>query len=246
MRKTIFNHVNEPYSLHDMNIISFDADGDTLTVRTQSGLIKTANPCTQVDAYVEIHDVDWDFCYAYVYEGFYGNVGSFSGKKIFLRDFIKEFENAGFSVMDTHYGFNSVAYTGYYFKGGTTGECRLEIYYLGELVFCEQLDEDKREMKEVILSADGDLRLYLVPADVADNLDRVCKDFASNYVWHGPNAKFLRLCGKQYVAFYTVEDFIDYLNEVLYPQFCSREVERLGSFDEGIPEQYRNIPRYNF
>ena len=101
-------------------------------------------------------------------------------------------------------------------------------------------------MKEVILSADDVLGLYLVPADVADNLVKVCNDFASNYVWHGPNVKFLKLCGKQYVAHYTVQDFIDYLNGVLHPQYCSRELAKLADFDRGVPEQFRNLPRYNF
>lgn len=47
-------------------------------------------------------------------------------------------------------------------------------------------------MKEVLLSAEDDLCLYAVPADVADNLNDVCHDFADFYVWHSAqNAKFI-------------------------------------------------------
>ncbi len=116
-----------------------------------------------------------------------------------------------------------------------------------ELVFCEQTDEDLRPMKEVILSADGDLSLYLIPAEVADNLVDACNEFASKYVWHGPNSgKFLKLYGKQYVACFTEEDFIDYLNEYLYPQFHSVKLKTLGSFDDGVPVRYQNFPWFNF
>lgn len=115
---------------------------------------------------------------------------------------------------------------------------------------CEQIDQDSRPMKEVILSADGDLCLYSVPADVADNLDNVCNEFASDYVWHGPsNAKFLKYIGEMYVACFGVEDFITYLNEEVYPQMKSVKLKTIGDFDcfaNGIPEEYQHIPWYNF
>lgn len=93
MTRTIFDKLNPPYSLHDMNVIAFEMDENTITMRTQSGMIKTANLSSQVDSYVEFHDVDFDFCYVYIYNGFYGNVGTFSGEKMFLKDFINSFEN---------------------------------------------------------------------------------------------------------------------------------------------------------
>ena len=108
-------------------------------------------------------------------------------------------------------------------------------------------DEDIQPMKEVILSSDGDLSLYLVSAEVADNLIDVCNEFASEYVWHGPNnGKFLRLCGKQYVACFTEKDFIEYLNDYLCPQCKSVKLKTLGSFDDGVPAQYQNLPWFNF
>lgn len=43
MTRTIFDKINPPYNLHDMNVIAFEVDGNTITMRTQSGMIKTAN-----------------------------------------------------------------------------------------------------------------------------------------------------------------------------------------------------------
>lgn len=250
MKRTICNNRNLPYSLHDMNVIDFEVNGENITMKTQSGMVKTSNPFTQVDGYVEFHDVDFDFCYAYVYEDFYGNVGSFSGRKIFLKEFLDDFKNAGFSIIDESYGFNHVRYTGYLSKGNIMGECTIEICYLGELVFCETVDEDKRPMKEVILSADNDLCLYSVPADIADNLDSICNEFASSYVWRGAyNAKFLKCVGEQYVACFGVDDFIWYLNKELYPQMKSVKLKTIGNFDSfsnGVPKEYQHIPWFNF
>lgn len=114
-------------------------------------------------------------------------------------------------------------------------------------MFCEHVDEDDRPMKEVILSAYSEEVLYSVPADIADNIDAVCNDFATNYIWHGSkNSKFLKLCSEQYVALFGAEDFIDYLNEELYPQFKSVKIKTLGSLDDGVPEEYKAIPRFNF
>lgn len=52
-------------------------------------------------------------------------------------------------------------------------------------------------MKEIILSHDNEARVYLVPDEVADNLEQYCLDFATNWIWHGPEkSKFLREIGK--------------------------------------------------
>lgn len=141
MKRIKFDNPIPPYCLHDMNVIAFEVDGDNITMRTQSGMIRTAPPSLQVDGYVEFHDVDFGFCYVYVYEEYYGNIGAFSGEKMFLKDFINEFENACFSIMEESYGYNRACYTGLLSKDGIIGECTIEIYYLGEMIFCEQTDK---------------------------------------------------------------------------------------------------------
>ena len=246
MIRTIFDKINPPYSLHDMNVIAFEIDGNTITMRTQSGMIKTANLSSQVDGYVEFHDVDFDFCYAYIYNGFYGNVGTFSGEKMFLKELINNFENAGFSIMDENYGYNRVCYTGFLSKGGTMGECTIEIYHKGDMVFVDETEYTG--MKEVILSHDSEATIYLVPAEVAADLDKYCWDFAANWVWHGPeNGKFLKHFGdNQLGAFFGAPDFIDYLNKWAFPDYKSKLVRGLGCYDYEIPEEYQRYPRYNF
>ena len=101
-------------------------------------------------------------------------------------------------------------------------------------------------MKEVILSHDSELKIYLIPDAVADDLDRYCWDFAANWVWHGPeNKKFLKDFGHgQLGAVFGAPDFIDYLNRWAFPEQPSSLVKELDCYE--VPEAYKDYPYYNF
>ena len=103
MKKVIRENILTAYSLHDMNIISVDIVGNDIILRTQSGLVETVFPYGQPDGYVEFQNVRWDYSFVYLL-GVTGNVGTFTGEKMFLKDFISRFTPFGFSVMDETYG----------------------------------------------------------------------------------------------------------------------------------------------
>ena len=100
-------------------------------------------------------------------------------------------------------------------------------------------------MKKVILSADGDSIVYLVPDDVADNLEEYCLEFCSNWLRYSPDAEKYRKDG---ILCYTERDFIDYLNAYVFPECESKIVENLGwtNLGDNLPERYKNYPYYNF
>ena len=101
-------------------------------------------------------------------------------------------------------------------------------------------------LKEVILSHDSELAIYIIPDVVADNLDKYCWDFAATWVWHGPeNKKFLKDFGDGVLcAAFGAPDFIDYLNNWAFPDQHSKLVKELGCYE--IPEAYKGLPHYNF
>ena len=134
MKRTIRENIDVGYSLHDMNVIAFEVTGDDIIMRTQSGMIKTTPPYSQLDGYVEFHDVRWDFSYVYLL-GFTGNIGTFSGEKMFLKDFIEKTKPFGFTIMDETYGYNSTKYSGYLIHNRQHCECFIEIYHEGDMVF---------------------------------------------------------------------------------------------------------------
>ena len=58
---------------------------------------------------------------------------------------------------------------------------------------------------------------------------------------------FIEVQASLYVACYTEEDFIEYLNTVLYPDKPSKKIMTFQSADdEEVPEEYRKYPYYNF
>lgn len=136
MNKTVCNKMLSPFSLHDMTVVSLEIEGNNIIVRTQSGMVETTAPYRQLDGWVELHDVQWDFCYVYLL-GVTGNVGIFTGEKMFLKDFIDKYKQFGFSVMDETYGYNMTKYCGYLLSNRQHCECIIEIYHEGDMIFVE-------------------------------------------------------------------------------------------------------------
>ena len=133
MKRTI----HEPYSLHDMNVIALEVDGDTLVMRTQSGMVEITPPYRQPDGYVEFHNVKWDYSYVYILN-ITANEGEFQGQKLRLQTFIDHAGNFGFSVMDSTYGFNQSKFSGYLSMNRGVCECNIEIYHEGNMVYVEE------------------------------------------------------------------------------------------------------------
>ena len=134
MKRTIRPNIFVPYSLHDMRVIGFEVNGDTLIMRTQSGMTKTTEPYGQPDGYVEFQQIDWDFCYAYTMD-ILANEGEFSGRKMSLQNFIAEFENSGFEVIDEVFGYNQTKLWGFLSAKREVYDCVIELYHLGDMVY---------------------------------------------------------------------------------------------------------------
>lgn len=100
-------------------------------------------------------------------------------------------------------------------------------------------------MKYILLSADSDTSVYLVPDEVADNLRKYCIDFCDKWLHQSPYAKKYRIGGG---VCYTEEDFIEYLNTWIFPDKPSVLIETIGWINSkaDIPEKYKEYERFNF
>lgn len=100
-------------------------------------------------------------------------------------------------------------------------------------------------MKNIVLSADGDRKVYCVPDIVADNLTKYCTEFCTKWLQKSPHAKKYRKCGG---VCYNEEDFIEYLNTWVFPNEESVFVENLGwiDFQSKLPAPYTDCPEFNF
>ena len=106
---------------------------------------------------------------------------------------------------------------------------------------------DKAGMKRVLLSADNSPSIYLVPSEVADDLDGYCNEFANNWLRHDKRARKYHtghgLC-------YNEEDFVEYLNRYIFPDRPSEYVETIelewNGREEILPEKYKEMKWFNF
>lgn len=99
-------------------------------------------------------------------------------------------------------------------------------------------------MKQIILSADGECGLYLVPDEVVENLPKYIGDFR-DWMINGAEASKFRQNG---CLCFTEEDFIEYLNHQVFPATPSVFVKNLGFINpwEAVPEEYKRCIHYNF
>jgi len=95
-------------------------------------------------------------------------------------------------------------------------------------------------MKHIILSADSECGLYLVPDEVVDNLPKYIGDFR-DWMVNAPEASKYRqdecLC-------FDERDFIDYLNNRVFPETPSVFIKNISW--EDVLEEYKEYIHYNF
>ena len=100
-------------------------------------------------------------------------------------------------------------------------------------------------MKYVLLSADNNPSVYLVPDIVADNLRKYCIDFCDVWLHNSPHARKYRLGGG---VCYNEYDFIIYLNKWIFPNKQSKFIETLDRInsEKDIPSKYKGCEWFNF
>ena len=100
-------------------------------------------------------------------------------------------------------------------------------------------------LKHVLLSADSETSVYLVPDEVANSLRKYCIYFCDTWLKESHNAKKYHVDGG---ICYTEKDFIEYLNTWVSKKEQSTFVESIGWINskKDIPEKYNGCPIFNF
>ena len=103
-------------------------------------------------------------------------------------------------------------------------------------------------MKNVLLSADGEISVYCVPDHVADNLEKYCLEFSCRWLHESPDAATYRVkrCD-DIVVCYNEKDFIAYLNQYVCDEPSTLLATLVNVFcAEDAPEEYCGLPYFNF
>lgn len=103
-------------------------------------------------------------------------------------------------------------------------------------------------MKKILLSHDSKMKMYLVPDDAANHLRQYCMYFGFEWLMNDPNAKKLTYTfpGGEVGYIFGAQDFIDYLNEFVFPNEKSIFLKQMDFYDYEIPEEYKDLPYFNF
>ena len=136
MKETMLEKHNMPYSLHDMKINEIKTEGNNVTLIFENGYTETTKPYRQVNGSIIIKNVDYDFCAIHLLSE-NGNYGSFKGKKLSLKNFLKNFKEYSLEIIDELYGFNQAEYNGFLYLPDKENviEYSMSFYYTGGLVY---------------------------------------------------------------------------------------------------------------
>lgn len=119
-----------------MRVNEIQLDEDNVTLIFENGYIETKEPFNQVDGTIIIKNIDYDFCSIHLLSK-NGDYGEFIGRKIKLRDFINEFKQYSFEIVDELYGFNQIQYGGFLSLPNKDDfiEFSMDFYYTGDLIY---------------------------------------------------------------------------------------------------------------
>ena len=125
-----------PYSLHDMRVCKIQPVGDDLKFCFEYGYILLGEPSRQVDGDMLFEKADPEDCSVWLLSD-NGRYGSFQGEKMTLTDFLKNYPDFTFEILDELYGYNMVSFTGYLSLDGRENliEASFSIYYTGSIVY---------------------------------------------------------------------------------------------------------------
>lgn len=134
MKETILEkNSNLPYSLYDMIINKILIEEAYIKFIFKNGYVETKEPFKQINGVVMLKEIDYDFCSIYLLS----DNGEFTGRKIKLKEFINEFQQYSFEVVDELYGFNQVQYSGFLSLPNKEDfiQCSMDFYYTGDLIY---------------------------------------------------------------------------------------------------------------
>ncbi len=134
----IRENIHTTHGLHDMVASAIRVTGNDIMLVMDTGFIRCGDDYEQVEGNVIFYHIDWDFCYVYILENFTENSGKFSGEKLSLQNFIKQYDPFHFEIIDATYGYNQTKLSGWLSVDDKLSECVIEIYHNGDMVFVEK------------------------------------------------------------------------------------------------------------
>lgn len=138
MKETIRkNIVDLPYSLHDARVNKIQIEEQNIVLHFSGGYYKPMDNYylpVKENAVININGVDLDFCHAYLITAM-DICGKFTGEKYGLQEFVSNFPDINFEIVDETYGYNQSKFSGNLYNNKEIKECIIEIYHFGDMKY---------------------------------------------------------------------------------------------------------------
>ena len=127
--------INPPYSLHDMVVCGITCKNESIHLEFRHGYVRIKEPCTQVEGKITFENADMESACIFLLSPL-GKYGKFEGIKMSLNDFIKQYDEYSFEIIEEMYGFHTVEYIGYFHSPkDDLIQMSLSIYFDGDIVY---------------------------------------------------------------------------------------------------------------
>ena len=136
--KTVYHFKSDlPYSLHDCTVCKFALANGHVRLHFQDGMLSLSQPLAyREEGTLTFQQVNPEFSEVLLLSPM-GQMGSFTGEKMSLKDFADAYGDFLFEVVDEFYSWHQALYSGFLMRPDRTEmrEMSLHIYYEGDLVF---------------------------------------------------------------------------------------------------------------
>ena len=125
-----------PCGLHDMTVDKIELREKAICFHFKDERSREPHP---QEGNITIEGVDFDAVSVLLLSQ-NGEYGAFEGHKLSLQDFLKNYTNFSFEIIEDKYGYNSVEYCGYLYlelpnDNRVTIEMIISIYHFGDIVY---------------------------------------------------------------------------------------------------------------
>lgn len=134
---TVYRNNEPPYGLQDMIFDRMEIKDNNLILFFPEGIISNSEPYQVVGGSVILTQVDFENCFVHLMSH-YAMLGEFSGCKVELLHFMKEYQFRDFEVSNEYHGHDSSIYKGYFARFNNQDlvvEAMIEITHHGDIVY---------------------------------------------------------------------------------------------------------------
>lgn len=132
-----------PYSLHDARINSILIDHKQITFKFKEGFYEYSDSEEYIHkGSVILEDVDFDYTTIMIMKVKEDHTKSYKSKDYTLKEFLNKYKKYELEIIDEYYGYHSLSWQGWLWKGSKIREFIINISFNGNMYYCLEGDKN--------------------------------------------------------------------------------------------------------